>query len=304
MSNVDIQRERLRETLSHLLGPVVRAALDEDAVTEIMLNEDGQLWVERKGTMTAVGTMSENAAQNLLNHVATTLETQINEHQPILEGELLLHGERFIGTRRPVTRAPTFTLRKHTHSNITLQHWIDQGSMQPEQGETIKAMIHNKRNIVISGGTGSGKTTLANAMLRYKTEHDPELRLLTVEDTRELQVSNPNSVMMRTSKNFSINDCLRAALRMRPDTIVVGEVRGGECLTLLKAWNTGHPGGLCTIHASSIEGAKVRLQQMCAEAIGSVEQIQAAIDIAVDCIVQIYRTPAGERLVKDIWRRE
>ena len=292
--------ERLKTTLGHLLGSDISDALDDPQVTEIMLNADGVLWLERGGDMEVCGRMQPMAARNVLNHVATTLETQVNAEQPILEGELVLRGERFIGTVPPLTTAPTFTIRKHAQSQLTLDDWQRQGGLTADQRDRLQAFIRERRNIVVSGGTGTGKTTLANALLNYKLAIQPTQRLVVIEDTRELRIDAENAVFMRTTPHIDMNRCLRASLRMRPDSIVVGEVRGGECLTLLKAWNTGHPGGICTIHATTAASARVRLEQMCAEAIGSIEQIRSAIEVGVDCIAQIERTATGERRVVEL----
>ena len=293
--------ERMRRKLRSELGADVCAALEDPAVTDVMLNPDGSLWRSRAGRDERFGAMAALAARNALNTMASALGETINAERPLLEGELdLLNGERLMATIPPVSRAPTFAIRKHVSSRMTLDDWRDQGGLSDGDAAQLRGAVRDRRNIVVSGGTGSGKTTFANALLAEIADASPEHRVLVVEDTRELHLDAPNRVDHRTTTAVDINRLLRVAMREKPDRIVVGEVRGGEAYEMLKLWNTGHPGGVATIHAASAASAWVRLEQMCGEAVESTARIRAAVRAAVGCIVQLRRFEDGSRRVVDI----
>jgi type IV secretion system protein VirB11 len=171
--------------------------------------------------------------------------------------------------------------------------------MTEAQAATIRNAVSSRLNIIISGGTGSGKTTLANAVIDEIVKCAPEDRLVVLEDTAEIQCVADNAVLLHTSDAVDMARLLKSTMRLRPDRIVVGEVRDGAALTLLKAWNTGHPGGVATIHSNTAVSALRRLEQLTAEA--SMQPMEAVIGEAVDLIVSIERTPRGRR-VRDIIR--
>lgn len=281
-------------------GPLIVSALEDDDVTEVIVNPDGSVWVERRGRMARVGKVSPVAFAQAMNTVAATLRATLNRDNPVLEGELPLNGERFLGLTEPVSTGPSCVIRKHSSAVHRLSEWVAQGGLSDGERERLRQAVADRRNIVVAGGTGSGKTTFANALLACVGELDGEgTRVVCIEDTRELQPPVPNALMLRSSIAVSMDMLLRAALRARPDRIIVGEVRGGEAFTMLKAWLTGHPGGICTIHADSAANAALRLRQMCSEAAVSEQLVGETVAAAVDLCVFLKRE-GPRRFVKEI----
>lgn len=289
---------RIAEKLKRELGPLVCGFLEDPAVIEIMLNPDGTLWVERLGEpMECVGTMPTPQAESLMGTVASSLKTNITAQSPILECELPLDGSRFEALIPPVVSGPTFTIRKKALKIFTLADYVDGGIMSDSQCAAIEAAVRNRRNILVVGGTGTGKTTLTNAIIQHMSIVAPQDRLAIIEDTGELQCSAKNAVTMRSVAHVDMTQLLKATMRLRPDRIIVGEVRDGAALALLKAWNTGHPGGVATVHANSAPAGLIRIEQLVAEATQA--PMQALISEAVDLIVAIEKTATGRR-VKEV----
>lgn len=290
---------RITEKLKRELGPLVCGLLEDASVIEIMLNPDGKLWVERFGqAMQPVGGMSQSQALSLMGTVASTLNTQIVAHAPILECELPLDGSRFEALIPPVVSGPTFTIRKKAVRVFSLDEYVASNIMTTEQCAVIKQAIAERRNILVVGGTGSGKTTLTNAIIRHMAEDSPEDRLVIIEDTGELQCSAPNVVTLRSVDHVDMTRLLRATMRLRPDRILVGEVRGKEALALLKAWNTGHPGGAATVHANSAPAGLIRMEQLVAEATQA--PMQSLIAEAINLIVSIGKVPHVGRRIQEV----
>jgi P-type conjugative transfer ATPase TrbB len=291
------QQQRLHEKLRRELGPVVLAALDDGDVTEVMLNPDGVLWTEsqRGGMRQTSERMSAIQAENLIGTVAAMLGTVVNAASPIVEGELPLDGNRFEGILPPVSTAPVFVIRKRPPLIYTLHDYVAAGVLGACQAEALRWAITARRNIVIAGGTASGKTTLANALIHEIVAFgEPTERLVILEDTRELRCAARNVVQLHTGDVADLTRLTRVTMRLRPDRIIVGEVRGPEALALLKAWNTGHPGGITTVHANSARAALMRLEALIQEA--GVPAQPTLVAEAVDVIVFIARTPEGRRV--------
>lgn len=289
---------RLVRKLQEALGDQVCIALDDATVVEIMLNPDGKLFIERLGQGVApAGEMSSAAAEMVIGTVAHALQSEVDMEQPIVSGELPIGGHRFEGLLPPVVAKPAFTIRRRASRLIPLGDYVRTGVMTEYQAATIRSAISARLNIIISGGTGSGKTTLANAVIDEIVKFAPEDRLVILEDTAEIQCAADNAVLLHTSDSIDLARLLKSTMRLRPDRIVVGEVRDGAALTLLKAWNTGHPGGVATIHSNTAMSALRRLEQLTAEA--SQQPMHEVIGEAVDLIIAIERTPRG-RIVRDI----
>ena len=289
---------RLVRKLQEALGDQLCVALDDATVVEIMLNPDGRLFIERLGHGVApAGEMSSAAAEMVIGTVAHALQSEVDTEQPIISGELPIGGHRFEGLLPPVVAKPAFTIRRRASRLIPLEDYVRTGVMTEYQASTIRSAISARLNIIISGGTGSGKTTLANAVINEIVKSTPEDRLVILEDTAEIQCAAENAVLMHTSDTIDMARLLKSTMRLRPDRIVVGEVRDGAALTLLKAWNTGHPGGVATIHSNTAMSALRRLEQLTAEA--SQQPMHEVIGEAVDLVISIERTPRG-RLVRDI----
>ncbi len=216
----------------------------------------------------------------------------VNPNYPALAGVLPQSGERFQGLLPPLVDKPTFSIRKRPTVIFTLDDYVSSGVLSAQGAQTIRSAVAQRKNILVAGGTGSGKTTLVNAIL-----HEPEFqsqRVVLIEDTRELQCSATDRVELltkNTEPKVTMNDLLRMTLRLRPDRIVIGEVRGGEALAMLKAWNTGHPGGVATIHANSAQDALHRLEDL----IGEVSQTipYRSIASAINLVVFIERIAAA-----------
>jgi type IV secretion system protein TrbB len=298
VSHLPMQDERdlrIQEKLRRELGSDICRLLAEPDVVEVMLNPDGRLWVERLGaSMESIGTMLPWQAEALMATIASTLHTTITRENPLLEGELPLDGSRFAGLIPPIVAAPCFTIRRKALSIHSLERYVADGIMTDAQRTLICAAVDKHHNIVVCGGTGSGKTTLTNAIIDYMASHWPDERLVIIEDTVEIQCRSENVVPMRTADGVDMLRLLKATMRMRPTRILVGEVRGAEALALVKAWNTGHPGGVCTVHANDTYAALVRLESLIAEA--SVAPMQRLIAEAVNVVVSIAKTSAGRRI--------
>ncbi|WKL23585.1 P-type conjugative transfer ATPase TrbB (plasmid) [Agrobacterium tumefaciens] len=289
---------RLVRKLQEAFGDQLCAALDDNSVVEIMLNPDGKLFVEHLGQgISAVGEMSSTAAEVVIGTVAHALRSEVDLNHPIISGELPIGGHRFEGLLPPVVTRPIFSIRRRASRLIPLEDYIGQGVMTEIQAAKIRSAINSRLNIVVSGGTGTGKTTLANAIIAEINNQAPDDRIIILEDTAEIRCASANVVLMRTSDTVDMGRLLKSTMRLRPDRIVVGEVRDGAALTLLKAWNTGHPGGVTTVHANTATSALRRLEQLTAEV--SQLPMREVIGEAVDLVVSVERTARGRR-VRDV----
>jgi type IV secretion system protein TrbB len=294
-------RDRSKKKLERDMGPELLAALQDPRTVEVVLNADGKLWQERLGEpMRCIGTLRMAQAQAILETVASYHGKEITHTKPILEGELPLDNSRFAGQIPPVVPAPTFAIRKKAVAIFTLEQYVKSRIMSPQQRETMVSAVRGHRNILVSGGTGSGKTTLVNAIVNEMVVHDPGERVVIIEDTGEIQCAAQNHVQYHTSMDVSMTALLKATLRMRPDRIVVGEVRGPEALDLLMAWNTGHEGGVATVHANNARAALGRLAMLISMHPDSPRPIEPLIGEAVHMVVHIARTPDGSRRIQEV----
>ena len=252
-------------------GPAIAAWLADPAVIEVMLNPDGRLWVDRltAGLADTGERLSAADGERIVRLVAHHVGAEVHADAPRVSAELPETGARFEGLLPPVVAAPAFAIRKPAVAVFTLEDYVAAGIMTPAQAGALREAVAARRNILVAGGTSTGKTTLVNALLAEIAASGD--RIVLIEDTRELQCQAPNLVALRTRDGVaSLGELVRAALRLRPDRIPIGEVRGPEALDLLKAWGTGHPGGIGTLHAGSARGALVRLEQLIQEAVVTV----------------------------------
>ncbi|ACT58368.1 P-type conjugative transfer ATPase TrbB [Hirschia baltica] len=264
--------------------PVVREALDAPDTIEVMANPDGSIWIEkaRLGIIVSDQTLTPSDRERVIRLVASSANEGVDQSSPIVSAELPGSGERFEGLLPPICEAPCFSVRKPAQSPFALQDYVNQASLASATASALQDAIHNHANILIAGGTSSGKTTFTNALLAE--DGFASDRVVILEDTRELKCTASNVIALRTHKDkVSLQQLVRSTLRLRPDRIIVGEVRGSEALDLLKAWNTGHPGGITTLHANSAKSALKRLEQLTQEAITypPFELIAEAIDVVV-----------------------
>lgn len=276
--------ERRQQMLRSACQGIVREALDASDVIEIMANPDGTIWIERAGS----GVRQERetidcaARERIIRLVADSIGEQCSRSSPIVSAELPGSGERFEGLLPPIAEGPCFSIRKCAQTPFKLNDYVAQGALAPAIADALRQSLAARDNILIAGGTSSGKTTFTNALLAEPCLSND--RLVILEDTRELQCAATNAVALRTHRDqTTLTQLVRSTMRLRPDRIIVGEVRGPEALDLLKAWNTGHPGGVTTLHANSAEAALGRLEQLAGEAvtIPPRDLIAEAIDIVV-----------------------
>jgi type IV secretion system protein TrbB len=291
--------QRLNEKLRRELGQQILAWLADAEIIEIMLNSDGALWVERLGHQPErLGAMPSHQAEALMMTLAS-LKGQILDHRnPVIECQLPLDGSRFSGTIEPV-HAPSFNIRRRALRIFSLADYVAARVMRQSEARILAQAVAERRNIVVVGGTGSGKTTLANALIAEIAAVHPWHRLAIIEDTPEIQCASPNCLIMQTSEHFDMRRALTVTMRRRPDRIIVGEVRGGEARTLIEAWNTGHAGGIATVHANDARAGLRRLEMLCA--IGGAPGMAEAIGHAVNLLVFIASMSGGRR-VEEILR--
>ncbi|WP_418887158.1 P-type conjugative transfer ATPase TrbB [Hyphomonas oceanitis] len=265
-------------------GPIIMAALVDAQVIEIMVNPDGRLWIERhRAGRTACGAvLAPSQVERVIRLVAAHMRRDATTMAPLVSAELPMGGERFEGVLPPVAPGPCFSIRKPAGRVIRLDEYVASSVMSGHHADALRRAVLDKSNILIVGGTGSGKTTLANALLAEMAETGD--RLIILEDTRELVYSASDVVQLRTQPgSVNLSDLVRSTLRLRPDRIIIGEVRGAEALDMLKAWNTGHPGGIATLHANSALAGLSRLEQLIGEAAVNVphDLITETIDYVV-----------------------
>jgi type IV secretion system protein VirB11 len=279
------------------LGPAIARLLEEPAVVEVMLNPDGRIWVDRLSAGLAdTGLMMSVAdGERIVRLVAHHVGAEVHAGRPRVSAELPETGERFEGLLPPVVTAPAFAIRKPAVAVFSLGDYVDAGIMSGPQAEALRSAVQTRANILVAGGTSTGKTTLTNALLaEVATGAD---RVVLIEDTRELQCAAANLVAMRTKDGVAtLADLVRSSLRLRPDRIPIGEVRGAEALDLLKAWGTGHPGGIGTIHAGSVIGALRRLEQLIQEAVVTVPR--ALIAETIDVVAVLSGRGSQRRLIE------
>ncbi|MBE1527888.1 type IV secretion system protein VirB11 [Sphingopyxis sp. OAS728] len=288
-------RHRSARMLRTALGDAIAEWLADPEIIEIMLNPDGRLWVDRlgEGIVDSGRTLTPADGERIIRLVAHHVGAEVHGGAPRVSAELPEGGERFEGLLPPVVTAPTFAIRKPAIAVFTLADYVASGIMAVDAADILRQGVRDRLNILVAGGTGSGKTTLTNALLAEIAGSND--RIVVIEDTRELQCAAPNLVAMRTKDGVaSLSDLVRSSLRLRPDRIPIGEVRGAEALDLLKAWGTGHPGGVGTIHAGSALGALRRMEQLIQEAVVTVPR--ALLAETINLVAVLVRDGTGRRL--------
>lgn len=279
------------------LGADIAAFLDDPGIVEVMLNPDGRLWTDRlAGGLEDTGArLSPADGERIVRLVAHHVGAEVHPGNPRVSAELPETGERFEGLLPPVVAAPSFAIRKPAVAVFTLSDYVESGIMHADQASSLRAAVHARKNILVAGGTSTGKTTLVNALLAEVAQTGD--RIVLIEDTRELQCAAPNLVALRTKDGAAtLTDLVRSALRLRPDRIPIGEVRGGEALDLIKAWGTGHPGGIGTLHAGSALGALHRLEQLIQEAVITVPR--SLIAETIDLVAVLSGRGSSRRLAE------
>lgn len=292
---------KLLESLRYACGELILDAVENPNVIEIMLNPDGKLWIEEYGKdQEYVDEVDEERAKLILSLVASGLDITVTSSSPIVEGNFPLDGSRFEGTYPPIVAKPSFSIRKKASKIIKLEEYLANGVITQEIIEIIKQAVLDRKNIIVAGGTSSGKTTFVNAVIDILSELCPKDRLLILEDTPELQSASENTVFFRTNDlaEVTMQTLTKVCMRYAPKRIIVGEVRDKAALELLKAWNTGHPGGIGTLHANSAEETLMRLEELVEEA-GNGEK-RKLIGRAVDLVVFMEKTKDNARKLSKI----
>ena len=282
------------------LGPDIARWLEDASVVEVMLNPDGRLWIDRltHGLADTGERLSSADGERIVRLVAHHVGAEVHPGAPRVSAELPETGERFEGLLPPVVQAPCFAIRKPAVAIFGLADYVAAGIMTQTEAQALRVAVAERANILVAGGTSTGKTTLVNALLaEIATSGD---RVVLIEDTRELQCAAPNLVALRTKDGVaSLSELVRSSLRLRPDRIPIGEVRGAEALDLLKAWGTGHPGGVGTIHAGSALGALRRMEQLIQEAVVTVPRALIAETIN---LVAVLAGRGSERRLAELAR--
>lgn len=289
------------ESLKFACGEIFLSALNDPDVIEIMLNPDGKLWIEKYGkNQEYVGDINKSEAEIILSLVADSMNVTVNSQNPIVEGNFPIGGFRFQGTYPSIVESPSFSIRKKTNKIIKLEEYLANGIITQKVIDVIKTAILQRKNIVIAGGTSSGKTTFVNAIIYLLYTLCPNDRLIILEDTPELQSSSENTVFFRTNElaNVTMQTLTKISMRYAPKRIIVGEVRDKAALELLKAWNTGHPGGIGTLHANSAEETLMRLEELVEEAGNGPKQ--RLIGRAVDLIIFMEKNEQNQRQLSQI----
>jgi pilus assembly protein CpaF len=298
-----------REIINELFGfGPIQPLLDDPAITEVMVNGWARVYIEKAGklTLTPIKFEDDEHVRRVIDRIILPLGRRIDADTPLVDARLP-DGSRVNAVIPPVAiDGPSVTIRKFGVKKLTVQDLIDFDSMTPQISEFLKACVITRLNTVVSGGTGSGKTTLLNVLSGFIPDDE---RIVTIEDSAELRLHQDHVVRLETKKanldgrgEVSIRDCVRNALRMRPDRIVVGECRGGEALDMLQAMNTGHDGSLTTLHANSPRDAVSRMETL--SLMGGLDLplkvIREQIASAVDLIVQQSRMRDGSRKITHI----
>lgn len=279
------------------LGPAIAAWLEDPSIVEVMLNPDGRLWIDKlsSGLVETEEHLNPAEGERIVRLVAHHVGAEVHARSPRVSAELPETGERFEGLLPPVVAAPSFAIRKPAVGVFTLEDYAAAGIMTKGEANMLRQAVADRLNILVAGGTSTGKTTLVNALLAEVAKTSD--RVVMIEDTRELQCRAANLVALRTKDGVaSLSDLVRSSLRLRPDRIPIGEVRGAEALDLLKAWGTGHPGGIGTIHAGTARGALRRLEQLIQEAVVTVPR--ALVAETIDLIAVLSGRGDARRLTE------
>ncbi|ADX73888.1 Flp pilus assembly protein, ATPase CpaF [Pseudarthrobacter phenanthrenivorans Sphe3] len=303
------RRRLIREIADEVMGygPLQRL-LEDPSITEIMVNRFDQIYIERHGHLTLTGTRfsSDDHLRTVIERIVSRVGRRIDESSPLVDARLE-DGSRVNAIIPPLAvNGPSLTIRKFSHVPLTVQNLIDWGSLTPEMAELLNACVRARLNIIVSGGTGTGKTTLLNVLSSFIP---PDDRIVTIEDAVELQLQQEHVVRLESRPPniegkgaVTIRELVRNSLRMRPDRIIVGEVRSGESLDMLQAMNTGHDGSLSTVHANSPRDAIARLETLVLMAGMDLplRAIREQVSSAVDLIIQVTRLRDGTRRVTHV----
>jgi type IV secretion system protein VirB11 len=293
------------EALADALSSIAQFLADK-SVVEVMINPDGSVWVERlpSAKRRVDVSFAPGAVDRLARSIAAVEGTELNERRPTLACKVpgAGNGARAQILVPPIVAAPTVILRKHKSQVLPLSHWVEQGILKPHHARALEWAVHQRLNILVGGGTGSGKTTFVNTLLSLLRESLD--RVVTIEDTEELRCEVPDRVAVRVIKDlYSWRDAVIDSMRMRPDRIIVGEVRdGASALELLTALNTGHPGSVATIHADSATQMLDRFCRLIEQVVPHAPRAEVAAAIHVCVHMQRDDSVAAGRVITEVLR--
>jgi P-type conjugative transfer ATPase TrbB len=286
ISRRDEGTQRVLAGLTKDLGDLIAIALSDRLCEDVILNDDGQLWMKRLSEpWLHLGELSEDDAESVVRAIAHLHHREIPRDAPILEAVIPENGSRFEGVLPPICSRATFCIRKRAIRVYTLSDYVHSGILECDQAEELRLAISQRKTIIVSGSTGSGKTTLVNALLHAIEQAASQDRVILIEEVSELQCCVPNTTSMLTTEGADLRKLVRVAMRLRPDRIIIGEVRGPEALDMLKAFLTGHP-GLSTVHGDNCDRALARMATLVNEGSDKVDAL-ALIRDAVDVVVHI-----------------
>lgn len=286
------------DTLLISMGEEIRNLLKDKNVIEIYLNDDKKLWIDTlsEGRKFTGIEIDPQTSKNIIYLIANSVNAEVNEQNPTIDAELPTeNGERFSGLLPPVVKNPSFAIRKKAIKIFSLEDYVKNGIMTEQQLEIIKNAAKNRENMLVVGGTSTGKTTLTNAIIKEIAKYKD--RLILIEDTQELQCETEDRLFLRSTDHVTIRKLLTQTLRLRPDRIIIGEIRDGAALNLIKAWNTGHPGGVCTLHANSALEGLEQLESYISEV--SMQEQKKTISKTVNLVINI-RKIGLERKIYEI----
>jgi len=290
-------KELIKLKLIDDLGPNLYSALQDPLTIELMVNDDGRVWQEYfNQTARCIDQIKASQTEAIIRTVSSFHQQNVNAENPRIEAEFPLFAGRFAGHIPPTVRAPILNIRKPSEKLFVLGDLYDQGIFKDNQLEEICLAIKNQENILVVGGTSSGKTTLLKAILAESVHCFPNQRPLILEEIRELQCPADNYAQLLTSRNCNMGQLLQSSLLLRPDRIIMGEVRGPEALDLLMAWNTGHEGGLATLHANDARNGLQRLESLISMHPYRPQNIATLIANVVHLVIYIKKTPEGRKI--------
>ncbi len=287
----EIQNNNFQDVV---LQPITQYLVD-DVITEIMVNKKGAVLVEKENILQETETyLSGMQIESIIRVIASNNNFYVNTQSPSVSAKVGPYGFRFQGIIPPASEFPVFCIRKQRKYTMSIDDLVACNTMSDAQKQYLQNSVALKKNILIAGGTGSGKTTLVNALLSDSVLE--EERIVVIEDTPELYCNPANGFRLLTSKEYSYTNAIKDVLRMRPDRIIIGELRDSAALDLLKAWNTGHNGGISTLHANSAVSALERLAQLIEERIE--EAPRALIAEIIDICVYVGRRKSTRKVLE------
>lgn len=278
------QNQNILNLLNISLGTKIQSYFQDPLVTEVYMNDDGSVWIDTldKGSLVTDVILEEEVVYSVIALIANSVNQEVTYQNPVISAEMPDSGFRFEGNIGGISSRSVFNIRKHSILELTLQDYVNSDIMTESQKQAIEEAVKKHQNILVVGGTNSGKTTLCNAILSEIAKYQE--RTIIIQDTNELKCSCPDRLFLRSNQYVSMRQLLTSALRRSPRRIVIGEVRDGAALNVIKAWNTGHPGGLCTLHADSAELGLFQLESYITEVSQNKqrEMIARTVNVLID----------------------